>query len=108
LVFAPLQPQAATRASIVTPPGEASGVTTKETVMKRLMIIVLAMAGLMAAQNAWAIGDTAKGAVAGAVAGAVVAGPVGAVVGAGGGAVAGHEYGRHHRVHYRRHHHVHH
>ncbi len=73
--------------------------------MKRLFITTCALAVLGSASGAWAINNTAKGAVAGAVGGAVVAGPVGAVVGGVGGAVVGHHYRNRHYRHYRHHHH---
>jgi hypothetical protein len=78
----------------------------REDSMKRVVIAACAMALLGPASNAWAVSNTAKGAVAGAVGGAVVAGPVGAVVGGVGGAVVGSRHHRHHRP-ARRHHHRH-
>ena len=70
--------------------------------MKTILIASCALIAMVAAGEAFAISDTAKGAAAGAVGGAVVAGPVGAVVGGVGGAVVGHHY-RHHHYHHRHH-----
>ncbi len=60
--------------------------------MKLFLIATTALTLLAAADPAFAVSNTTKGAVGGAVAGAVVAGPVGLVVGGVGGAVAGRHY----------------
>jgi hypothetical protein len=75
-----------------------------ENFMKRFLLVTCAALTLGGADGAFAITNTAKGAVAGAVAGAVVAGPVGAVVGGVGGAAIGHRYHHRYRHHRRRHH----
>jgi hypothetical protein len=92
------------RASYATSwPGDSGALAFEDFAMKTVVTLACALALLAPAGGAWAIGKTAKGAIAGAAAGAVVAGPVGAVVGAGGGAVIGHHWRTRH--HYRHHYH---
>ena len=78
-----------------------------ETSMKIVPIVIGALIAFAAADPAFAVSNTTRGAVGGAVGGAVVAGPVGAVVGGVGGAVLGRHYrggSRHHWRAHRRHH----
>ena len=74
--------------------------------MKLFLIAMTALTLLAAADPAFAVSNTTKGAVGGAVGGAVVAGPVGLVVGGVGGAVLGRHWrggSRHHGRAHRRH-----